>query len=218
MSGESKVAKSKLGARGKPSRAFCLLKQIICADANRPGLDGGGAYGMAMWRDGLWKSWVGRAGRRRHGQQVQQDKVCHAHHIVSPCEEAYIVLRGALPFHGSKQSRYTARLVAPQGENFGSDAHEVPQRATVLFLPGRTTNGTFVLKREYGCEFRVKGRSSSQKRQAAEAHDAGFFGWVEVAVDGVSDVGLEFVEGIGLGEYGEAQGAGFVAAFGRFLN
>jgi hypothetical protein len=50
-----------------------------------------------------------------------------------------------------------------------------------------------------------------------QADDAGLVGRIEMARDGIADVGFEFVERVGLREDGETEGAGFVAAFGRFI-
>ena len=51
-----------------------------------------------------------------------------------------------------------------------------------------------------------------------EADDAWFFCVIEMARDGVADHGFEFVERIGFGKNGEAEGAGLVAAFWRLLD
>ena len=49
-------------------------------------------------------------------------------------------------------------------------------------------------------------------------NEAGLFGGVEMAGDGVANHGLEFGERIGFGENGETEGAGLEAAFGRFFD
>ena len=108
--------------------------------------------GAAAFPAERWQSAAGSRNRRqiaqgigRMGGHVQEDHVCHAHDFVSPCQHAHIVFRGALPLHGGNQRRYAGGTVAPQVQNFGTDAQDAPQRRTVLFLGEEATNGTFVL-------------------------------------------------------------------------
>ena len=51
-----------------------------------------------------------------------------------------------------------------------------------------------------------------------EPDDLGCLAGVEVAFDGVADLGAEFFEGFGLGEGGLAEGACGVTAFRRFFD
>ncbi len=51
-----------------------------------------------------------------------------------------------------------------------------------------------------------------------EADYAGLFNVGEMACDGVTEHGLEFIEGVGLGKDGMAEGTRFVAALWRFLD
>src|SRR5208283_1184269 len=51
-----------------------------------------------------------------------------------------------------------------------------------------------------------------------EADYAGLFSVGEMASDGVTEHGFEFIEGVGLGKDGVAKGTRFVAALWRFLD